>query len=545
MLVKLKGGRVIDPAHNRDEIADLYFKDGRMCRKPLLSGGPDVTYDVSGKIIMAGGVDVHSHIAGGNVNSARLMLPEQQALWRQGRQDRAPGSAGWTAQETGKRYAQMGYTTVIEPAILPEHALQAQMEMADIPIIDTGGLAVLGNDDYLLGLIRKSAGKQEINDYIAWVLDATKCLGIKTINAGGPAALKFNARSFSLDDEVPEYGVSSRQIVKTLQYAINDLGVRHPLHVHCNNLGIAGNVGSALDTMDAAEGLPMHFAHIQFYGYGTEGKRGFSSATPEIVDKMGSHSNVTVDVGQVLFGPTVTISCDVLRQFEGRTAASPKKWLLLDGNASGGGIVPYRYKANNFVNAIQWAIGLETVLMAKDLWNVIFSTDHPNGASFTRYPEIIHLLMDKDERARWLETVPKAARTHSHLEKIERNLSLSEIAIITRCGPAKMIGADNRGHLGDGAIADIAVYDDKADRTEMFDKAHLVFKSGELVVEKGEIVKMTKGKCIRSLAKYDQNVKTRVDSFYDTIYGISSEPFEVPEALVEDAARFEGITCRK
>lgn len=539
MLVKLKGGRVIDPANNRDEIADIYFENGKICRKPMLRLNPDLTYDVTGKIVMAGAVDVHSHIAGGNVNSARLMLPEQQTRWRNGQIDKMPGSAGWTAYETGRRYAQMGYTTVIEPAILPEHALQAHLEMSDIPIIDTGGLAVLGNDDFLLGMMRQKASKQEINDYIAWVLDSTKCLGIKTINAGGPAALKFNTRVFSLDDEVPEYGVSSRQIVKTLQHAIHDLGVRHPLHVHCNNLGIAGNVGSALDTMEAAEGLPMHFAHIQFYGYGTEGKKGFSSASPEIADKMGEHSNVTVDVGQVLFGPTVTISCDVLRQFEGRSAASPKKWLLQDGNASGGGIVPYRYKANNFVNAVQWAIGLETVLMAKDLWNVIFSTDHPNGASFTRYPEIIHLLMDKDERSRWLETVPKSARTHSHLESIDRNLSLNEIAIITRSGPAKMIGANDRGHLGDGAIADIAIYDDKADRTEMFDRAHLVFKTGELVVENGEIMKMPKGNTIRAGASYDRNIKSRIDNFYDTNYGVQADQFVVPENLVDEADRFK------
>lgn len=544
MLIKLKGGRVIDPAHNRDEVADIYFENGRICRKPMLRSNADVTYDISGKIVMAGGVDVHSHIAGGNVNSARLLLPEHQARWRAHAMVKAPGSAGWTAHETGKRYAQMGFTTVIEPAILPEHALQAHMEMAEIPIIDTGGLAVLGNDDFLLGLLRKGAGKQEIADYIGWTLDATKCLGIKTINAGGAAAIKFNTRKFSLDDEVPMYGVSSRQIVKALQLAVKDLGVRHPLHVHCNNLGVAGNVGSALDTMDAAEGLPMHLAHIQFYGYGTEGKRGFSSATPEIAEKMAANKNVTVDVGQVLFGPTVTISCDVLRQFEGRAAASPKKWIIYDGNESGGGIVPYRYKANNYVNAIQWAIGLESVLMSQNLWNVVFSTDHPNGANFTRYPEIIHLLMDKDERERWLETVPKASRTHSHLSEIDRNLSLSEIAIITRCGPARMIGADDRGHLGDGAIADIAIYDDKTNRTEMFDKAHLVFKSGELVVENGEVVKYPKGKCIRADVRYNNNIKSRIDNFYDTIYGVSSDPYVVPETLVDDAARFEAIPCR-
>ena len=77
---------------------------------------------------------------------------------------------------------------------------------------------------------------------------------------------------------MPYYGVTSRAIVKTLQRAVHELGVPHPLHVHCNNLGMAGNVETALATIAAAEGLPLHLAHLQFYGYGKEGARGFSSA---------------------------------------------------------------------------------------------------------------------------------------------------------------------------------------------------------------------------------------------------------------------------
>src|SRR5207247_2530570 len=99
---------------------------------------------------------------------------------------------------------------------------------------------------------------------------------IKVINAGGSTAFKFNVREFSLDDVVPHYGVSSRAIVKALQHAVHALGVPHPLHVHCNNLGLAGNAETALATIAAADGLPLHLAHLQFYGYGREGKRKFS-----------------------------------------------------------------------------------------------------------------------------------------------------------------------------------------------------------------------------------------------------------------------------
>src|SRR5262249_50319720 len=159
------------------------------------------------------------------------------------------------------------FTTVVEPAVLPHYALHAHLELADIPIIDKATLAVLGNDDFLLGLMRGREGAAAIRDYVAWTLDATRSLGIKVVNAGGSIALKAKVRQFSFDDVVPGYGVSSREIIKTLQYAANDAEVPHPLHVHCNNLGMAGNVESALATIAAADGLPLHLAHLQFYGY--------------------------------------------------------------------------------------------------------------------------------------------------------------------------------------------------------------------------------------------------------------------------------------
>src|SRR4029077_7903212 len=106
----------------------------------------------------------------------------------------------------------------------------------------------------------------------------------------------------------------------------------HPLHVHCNNLGMAGNVESALATIDAAEGLPLHLAHLQFYGYGKEGPRGFSSAAARLAAAVNGAKDVTIDVGQVMFGQTVTISLDTLRQFNARGHARPRKWVILDGD---------------------------------------------------------------------------------------------------------------------------------------------------------------------------------------------------------------------
>ena len=108
-----------------------------------------------------------------------------------------------------------------------------------------------------------------------------------------------------------------------------------------------------------------------------------------------------------MFGPTVTVSSDTLRQFGQRGFARPKKWTIWDGDGNGGGVFPLEYSEKAFINALQWAIGLELFLLIDDPWQVYFTTDHPNGAPFTTYPDILHLLMDAGERDRWASGCPR------------------------------------------------------------------------------------------------------------------------------------------
>src|SRR5262249_39599625 len=76
MLTRITGGGVIDPANARDGVGDVWMRDGRISVSPPVGTQPDETYDATGKIVMAGAIDIHSHIAGANVNTARLLLPE-------------------------------------------------------------------------------------------------------------------------------------------------------------------------------------------------------------------------------------------------------------------------------------------------------------------------------------------------------------------------------------------------------------------------------------------------------------------------------------
>jgi formylmethanofuran dehydrogenase subunit A len=544
MLTRLAGGRIIDPANGRDEVGDVWMRDGRIVDAPG-EIRPDAIYDAAGKIVMAGAIDIHSHIAGWNVNTARLSLPEYHPAAMRRPATTPLSYAGWSTFETGCRYAAMGFTTVVEPAVSPHYALHAHLELADTPIIDKATLAVLGNDDYLLSLLRANESEAEIEDYVAWVLEMSRSIGIKVVNAGGAAAFKENVRAFSLDDVVPDYGISSRQIVKALQRAVNKLGVPHPLHLHCNNLGLAGNVETALATIAAAEGLPLHLAHLQFYGYGSEGERGFSSAAARLAEAVNAAAaGLTVDVGQVMFGPTVTISSDVLRQFNARHRARPKKWLILDGDANGAGILPYDYRRSDFYNAVQWAVGLELFLLIDNPERVFFTTDHPNGAPFTSYPEIFALLMSRDLRAKWIADLPSAAMAVTTLPSNTREYTLPEIAVMTRAAPARLFGLTDRGHLGAGAVANVAVYEDDADRAKMFRAAALVFKDGELVVRDGEITRRTWGRALTVAPQRDRAIDRRMNEYYEARYGLPDELFKVPDHALGRPEPFEFVPCR-
>jgi formylmethanofuran dehydrogenase subunit A len=544
LLTVLRGGHVVDPATGKDGVGDVWFEDGRIVAPPA-GGKADREIDCSGHIVMAGAIDIHSHIAGGNVNTARLLLPELHRAIRARLAGTPLSTAKWSTYETGRLYAQMGFTTVVEPAMAPHHSLQTHFELNDVPIIDKGALTVLGNDDFLLRQIRAGEPESAINDYVATTVAGTKSLGLKCINPGGCEAFKENMRAYGLDDVAPFYGLTSRQIFQALQKATQAVGIHHPLHLHMNNLGIAGNIQTALDTIDASQGLPLHLAHIQFYAYGKEGDNAFSSAAGAFAEKINAHPNVTVDVGQVMFSQTVTISSDVLKQFNSMPGAMPKKGAIFDGDANGGGIVPYEYKISNYYNAVQWAAGLELFLLIKNPEQVFFTTDHPNGGPFTAYPELFALLMSADLREQMMSRLPAEALKYTTLPSIKREYSYYELAQMSRSGAAKLFGFTDRGTLAAGAVADVAVYKESRDKAGMFRRAAYVFKDGDLVVKDGEVSHYKRGKTLHTSPRFDKNINKRLDSYYEELYGLPRGIFDVPDAALPHKDAFAEVACKE
>lgn len=543
--IRISGGAIHDPANDVDgEVRDLCLEDGKV----VADVGPDSRrIDARGMVVMPGGVDIHAHIAGPKVNLARKLSPEDRRddpidrteLLRSGTGGLVPSTFA-----TGYRYSLLGYTTVVEAAAPPLAARHVLSELRDTPMIDKAFLILMGNNQVLFELIRESggadgAGGDRIKDAVGWWLEATGAYGVKLVNPGGVELWKqSNGDVESIDDTVAGFEVTPRQVLEAIGGAVDELGLPHPVHVHANRLGVPGNADTTLDTMRALDGRQAHFAHLQFHSYG--GKPGGlpRSRAPELVEYLSAHPEITADVGQVMFGPAMTMTADahvsaVLRDLDGG------KWLNHDTEVETGcGIVPYTYKAGNYVHALQWGIGLELFLLGKNPWQVMLSTDHPNGGSFLSYPKLIRLLMDSSFREEQMGRAnQRAIRRTALTDGLDREYTLNEIAIITRAAPARRLGLRDKGHLGVGADADVTIYHDRADREEMFATPRYVIKGGELVVEDGDLRRVDDGLLLSSSAGFDPDVAGVLEPLFGDRYTVAFEHYPVRDPALREPTR--------
>ena len=546
----LRGGRVYDPAHGVDgAIRDVWFQDGSIIAAPTdPTERAEIVIAADGMIVMAGGVDMHCHIAGPKVNTARKMLPEQRRhsepirktkLTRSGTRGSVPSTFA-----TGYLYAGLGYTTAFDAAVPPLGARHAHDELQDMPILDKGFYVMMGNNHLIMEQIRD--GHQELLDAaVSWLLNSTGGYAVKLVNPGGVEMWKGGGNGYcGLDERVSHLQVSPRQILSELARAADRLGLPHPVHVHCNHLGIPGNWTTTQETMKSLDGARGHLTHIQFHSYGgdADDQSTFCSQVPALADYVNSHPQLTVDVGQVMFGETTSMTGDgplghYLHKVTGR------KWFSGDVELEGGcGIVPMRYRDKSFVHALQWAIGLEWYLLVTDPWRIAMSTDHPNGGSFLSYPEIIALLMENSRRQDFLNRLPETIRERCTLADITREYSLSEIAIITRAAPARMLGLTRKGHLGPGADADITVYNRQDDIEAMFRMPRYVFSRGVMVIDDGEIRAVPQGETLLVRPPFDAETLPVIRDYMDRSSTIQFDNFALDDHDLGDRVAVVPVT---
>jgi formylmethanofuran dehydrogenase subunit A len=527
-MLRITGGKVYDPANGIDGVVrDICVADGRIVSH--VDGGR--TIDATGLIVFPGGVDVHTHVAGAALNFARGLTPEnmRRGLPFVHTQKLRAGLGGVTPTTfaTGYLYAGMGWTTVNEAAVPILSARHTHEELHDTPIVDKSCLVLMANNEIVLDLLE--AGEIErATHVVAWLIWAAKAYGVKAVNPGGVAAWKWGKDAKVLSGPVEGYStLTPATIIAGLAKIVDDLGLPHPLHLHCNNLGAPGNVSTTLETLKILDGHRAHLAHLQFHAYGGSDWGTMRSEAATLAEYFNTHTNLTTDAGAILFGDTVTITADgplehMLHQLSGR------KWGNVDvENETGCGIVPHAYKPNKVVNAVQWAVGLELLLLINDPWRVYLTTDHPNGACFWRYPEIIRLLMDVEFRKEQIRALPAEAQKRITLADIDRQYTLSEIAIISAAGPARALGLSQKGHLGVGADADVALYEERPASGILFEYPRYVIKGGDVVVEEGALRSVGNGRQFIVQPSFDNSIETYLRPLFQKVYTMSFDNYPV------------------
>ena len=140
-MLGILGGRIYDPRNGKDgEIGDIWVKGGRIVAPEDVDRDEADIVDAAGLVVMPGGVDIHAHIAGGEVNSGRKLLPDDHRGRERARAEGLRAGVGGAVPSThltGYLYSELGYTTVMQASVAPLAARHVHEEPRTCPTSTT------------------------------------------------------------------------------------------------------------------------------------------------------------------------------------------------------------------------------------------------------------------------------------------------------------------------------------------------------------------------------------------------------------------------
>ena len=138
-----------------------------------------------------------------------------------------------------------------------------------------------------------------------------------------------------------------------------------------------------------------------------------------------------------------------------------------------------------------------------------------------------------------MKQFPEKARSRMVLPELTREYTLNDIAIITSAGPARALGLTQKGHLGIGADADVAIYNENPNAAEMFAYPRYVIKRGELIVEEGELRNSLEGRQFAVKPAYDPAIEDYLRPLFQQHYTMSFENYPVEEERIHGLHVFD------
>src|SRR4030042_5996124 len=250
----IQNGFVFDPLNGiNGEVMDIAIRNGKIVESVHEHRVKKI--DATGLTVMPGGVDIHTHIAGGEVNTGRLMRPEDHIKDTERKTPLTRSGVGYSIPSTfttGYRYSRMGSPPIMNPSMPPLEAKHTHEELSDTPMLDKATYPLLGDWWFVLEYL-KNESIDELARHVAWIMTSTKGYAIKIVNPGGLESWGFGRNVHSIDDQVPNFCITPREIVRGLCQVTKLLNLPHTIHVHTNNLGKPGNYVTPLETMQSVE----------------------------------------------------------------------------------------------------------------------------------------------------------------------------------------------------------------------------------------------------------------------------------------------------
>lgn len=481
MIVRLAGGRVVDPSQGESRIGDLWIADGRLVAPPKEGIVADAVVDCAGTLIMAGAIDVNAPVAGYTAALRRLMDPE---------------GAGLPAATIARQYAGVGYTLVVDPAMMPTQALHTQLELADMAGIDRAALAAVGNDDRLLRTIAEGGSRVGIATILGRVVAGCRALGLSAVAPGASAAFHDGMSVFRPEDVLCRYGLSGVALLDALIDAGLDLGLAHPLHLSAPATPRRGDLAALVAV---AAGRPLHISALERFAI---------AEPPEtIVATLANAPSITADIGGDLFAPPAVATLDP--GVAPLARRNPSAAVVLDGDAEAAFVVRRPDTPDR-------------IRQGDDAWRaarVLAGTLAASGRLMLAGCPVSEAEHNDDWSA--------------FLGCLADDVGLDGIARLTRLAPAGCLGVDDRGRLSPSAVADIAIYADLGDPGRSLRRVRHLFKDGRMVVRDGRPAEAVAGHTLQC------DLDAEVDDALATDYCI--DRFGAPPGAfaVTDAA-FDG-----
>jgi formylmethanofuran dehydrogenase subunit A len=451
----IKNGTVYDPRNGiNGEKMDIFIDNGKIVDVPKSIPGPEEIIDASGKTVMPGGIDVHSHVATYGLNLARFTLDFP------------------TVNEIGYAYAKMGYTHVNEPLMTLNTASYVHHELSSIPFVDTSAFIVVNLADMANQIRRKE--KEEAKNSLLLLIALTRAIGVEIYDVG----VRYAKKGYFYRDIDTKKCLNFMYQVSQLKSEPAEKGEELP-RIHLRTY--PGLLDEDVDVLSA-----FSLAHIAF---GIDNEERYAAAK-EVVKKGGfadlgifnpEYTNMQIGYDVPVFASTSTSApAEYGNKFLSMDIGLEKPLILSKHDERGDGDVQSKCIYYSLKFALE---SVEYLDLDRDSCCISFSTDSPNGGFLHYYPPIFSLLLSSRSR-----------KEIDGLPDVDTEFSLYQLAAITRMNPARLLGLKNKGHLGIGADADIAIYDlnldidtDSREVAKKLGNCEYLLKGGNEVIYEGNM----------------------------------------------------------